>query len=981
MKSTLIFIVGCFLSLNPLSAQNAQEMFDAFSKASHILYGAVGDMMTHACLTGVKAELLTQDSVRLFVFTNDNPNQSVMEVQAPFMFPLNNTGKYILRFSKEGYETKCVNYEILKFYKREKLLLHKPVYLRRKSKERVLGEATVTATKVKFYNKGDTLVFNADAFQLQEGSMLDALIRQLPGVELKADGSIYVNGKYVESLLLNGEDFFKKDRSVMLENLPTYMVNKVQVYKKSGKLSEMLGTKVGDESLVMDVKLKKQYSIGWIGNAEAAAGTEDRYLARLFALRFSDHSRLSFFGAVNNVNEYVKPGVGSEWKPAVGSGLTTTRHGGLDYLVNDRNKRFKVEGDAEVRHSDDTYGQRSVGVNFLSGGDTYSHSSRYSRVHNVSVLSHHDLNFNGKGIKGSLKPFFSYVRTRQQSGALGVTFSQDPSQYIGTAVLDSLFRPDLDSRVLSAMINRSRLQQRSSGHSLNMGFSGQSVLAVPHSPDRIMLEARGNYADSRNRTFSHKLYEYPASGDAADFRNEYGFTPERSWAWAAKLSYWSIRKKNWTFQPYYEFGYNYRSDDRALMRLDRLDEWGTGTLYGLGELPSVAGWQEQALDGRNSVYAAHHDDSHTLGLYLHKEPLGMNFWKWTFSLPISFTRNRLDYLRPALIDTSLTRHVTIFRPSLRGGNTWYRMDENGSVLQMQELDFGYSLEADAPSLVYGIDICDDYNPLAVTLGNPDLKNTWKHNWNVSFRHNYAARQRILGVNAAVRLVQNALVMGYVYNKETGVQTFRPDNVNGNWTASGGVNYSTPLDSARRITLNTSTTVSYNHNVDLIGTGGLSSTRRSIVRNLLLTQGLRLDWRLARGVQLGAKGSGTWTHAAGRREDFNMVDAADFSYGATAQLDLPLDFQISTDITVYSRRGYEDASMNADDVIWNARVAKRFLKGRVSVMLDGFDLLGNLSAVRRTLNGQARVETWYNTIPRYAMLHLVYRLNVQPRKRP
>lgn len=55
----------------------------------------------------------------------------------------------------------------------------------------------------------------------------------------------------------------------------------------------------------------------------------------------------------------------------------------------------------------------------------------------------------------------------------------------------------------------------------------------------------------------------------------------------------------------------------------------------------------------------------------------------------------------------------------------------------------------------------------------------------------------------------------------------------------------------------------------------------------------------------------------------MVDAADFSYGATAQLDLPLDFQISTDITVYSRRGYEDASMNADDVIWNARIAKPF----------------------------------------------------------
>ena len=49
--------------------------------------------------------------------------------------------------------------------------------------------------------------------------MLDALIRQLPGVELKDDGRILVNGRYVENLLLNGEDFFKGEPSVMLENL------------------------------------------------------------------------------------------------------------------------------------------------------------------------------------------------------------------------------------------------------------------------------------------------------------------------------------------------------------------------------------------------------------------------------------------------------------------------------------------------------------------------------------------------------------------------------------------------------------------------------------------------------------------------------------------------------------------------------------------------------------------------------------------
>ena len=110
-----------------------------------------------------------------------------------------------------------------------------------------------------------------------------------------------------------------------------------------------------------------------------------------------------------------------------------------------------------------------------------------------------------------------------------------------------------------------------------------------------------------------------------------------------------------------------------------------------------------------------------------------------------------------------------------------------------------------------------------------------------------------------------------------------------------------------------------------------------------------------------------------------INAADFSYGVTAKLDLPADFQLSTDLTVYSRRGYEDPEMNTTDVVWNARLAKRFLKGKLSVMIDGFDLLGQLSTIRRTLNGQGRTETWYNTIPRYAMLHAIYRLNVLPKK--
>lgn len=128
-----------------------------------------------------------------------------------------------------------------------------------------LGAATVKATKVKFYMKGDTVVYNADAFQLENGSMLDAIIRQLPGVELKDGGEITVNGKKVDELLLNGKDFFSHDRQIMLENLPAYMVKDIKVYERQSERSKFFKDSLLDikKPYVMDVNLKREYSIGY----------------------------------------------------------------------------------------------------------------------------------------------------------------------------------------------------------------------------------------------------------------------------------------------------------------------------------------------------------------------------------------------------------------------------------------------------------------------------------------------------------------------------------------------------------------------------------------------------------------------------------------------------------------------------------------------------------------------------------------------
>ena len=100
---------------------------------------------------------------------------------------------------------------------------------------------------------------------------------------------------------------------------------------------------------------------------------------------------------------------------------------------------------------------------------------------------------------------------------------------------------------------------------------------------------------------------------------------------------------------------------------------------------------------------------------------------------------------------------------------------------------------------------------------------------------------------------------------------------------------------------------------------------------------------------------------------------------TAIVKLPWNLELSSDMTLYSRTGYADSQLNTNDLVWNARLARPFLKGRLVVMLDGFDILGQLDNVTRNVNAQGRTETYTNVMPRYALLHVTYRFNRLPKK--
>ena len=959
-RHLIVFILLSFWGCAVLSAQ---------SKTKKVcLYGTVHNRMTGELLSGVKAELMTRDSSVVGDCCTEKYFQ-VGNTLCPWHFYVpKKEAQYILKLSKEGYETlyKDITYEPRG---NKGIIIFEKTYLKYAPKERVLGAATVTATRVKFYTKKDTVVFNADAFEMAEGSMLDALIKQLPGVELRDNGQIYVNGRFVESLLLNGENFFDKDRNVMLENLPSYMVNNVKVYERLGEKSRLMKRDMDDKSYVMDINLKKHYSIGWIGNAEGGAGTRDRYLGRFFALRFTRQSRVSLFGNMNNLNETRKPGQNGDWSPGnVRQGQNAHKIFGLDYMVNDRRTRYKLEGWAKAEHDNLTALEQTTGEAFMPNGNVYKRSGNHESQSVTSLASFHNWLFHNDLTVLKVAPYVLYEKKKKRGNSYSAALNQDMNNLSG--LTDSLFSGSSEW-LRNAVINRAKNEDMQKSDKLFTTATASFTQDLKYFSGFIDAEGYISYKKEHFERFNHYQLDYPsAAGQTGETKNRYYKSPSEMFSYYGRADFWYWLPCNFALVPSYKYRVLNTRNDNMIYRLEQLDGWGSGKE--LGALPSE--WEYlSTLDKGNSYNQEQNTQEHTISMKINGNHLILNNkvrFEAYAEFPVVLTRRKFDYVR-ANIDTVLTKQVAAFNPFVRTSFIWHDWK--------RRIDIEYDVDTKLYGLSQTLDIRSDDDPLRVTLGNGRLKNSVAHQLDVSYTNNSNRKQRFFNAGVNYNAVRNQIGYSSEYNRATGVYTYRPVNINGNYSVGGNVNYSMALDRKRRWNLSTTTSAQLHNNVDLITVTGSDVNPRSKVKTLFLNETVKINHRFGR-QKVGAKAGCSWRNATSAREDFATVSAANFNYGLTGQFELPCGFQFFTDLTMYSRRGYESREMNTDELVWNARLSKQVWKKRLTLALEGFDILHNLSAVTHTLNGQGRTETYRNVIPSYGMLHVIYRLNVQPKKK-
>ena len=841
------------------------------------------------------------------------------------------------------------------------------IRLSKKGMSGKLAEVQVTASKVMFYHRGDTLVYNADAFVLAQGSMLDALIGQMPGVELSRNGVITVNGRKVDNLLLNGKDLFNGDKLLMLENLGAYTVKEIAVYDKLGRRSELAGADAGDGSFVMDVRLKREYAMGGAVNAKAGAGSSERWMARLFGTWFSENVSITAHANANNLNDSSTPAAADGFMlPSVtDTGERTHKAAGVTYFATGQGKRWEMKGDVNSTLTNSLLDTQTSVENYLSSGNRFRYGWNRDADRNFTVKTSHTWFAQpGKRVQFILKPELQMQRTDRTASNLTGQFTQ---------AMPDLTRDRLE-RIYAAqpamtdtMIYAAKSEMQRRGNGWQASVEGESDVKIGGDGNLLTLRA-ATAADSREaeRFNGFDIHHAAQTSQLVPVQKQYiKESPADSRRGEVSALFTRIFSPTLTAKVAYCF--NLLSTRGTYHRYNLPTD---GADYSLGNIPPQT-LLTPMLDVAQSYDTRQTEHHHRLVPSVRWRPqVAQRELSLQAEIALRHVGRNLAYRREAPF---LTQRVDTkgFHPE-GSVNISYTLPQN------IYLSAGSSTVVTLPDMIAMVDAVNTSDPLNEVAGNPALKPQRSLSTFLNLTRPSADYLTTNSFTVVAQSVFNAFSPSLIFNPETGVSRIATCNVNGNRSFSAAYTLQTSFGHLRRWSLETKTELNSAHVADITAiVGDVAAPTRHVV-NITPTENLTIGWHTD-NIRIEAKSNLGLTRYLSNDRGFTDFTAFSGCTGLSGVANLPRNWSLSTDLNLYTRRGYADARLNTSDLVWNARLSRSLLGGALTVALDGYDLLHQLSNVTYTVNAQARTETVANVVPSYLLLHLSYRFNRNPRR--
>ncbi len=942
MKKIITLTLTLVLAVVSMTAQTSNTTTNTKKSKANVT-GYVKDSEDASALVRATIQILTTDTTKMITggVTNTLGGYTIKNVEE---------GSYIIKVSYIGYHN---------FYRSVTIkngeTIHNVGTVLLTPNSVVLDAAVVQGQLPQMEVKEDTIIFNADAFKVPEGSVLEDLIKKLPGAEVSSDGTIKINGKTISKILVDGKEFFSSDKSVAMKNLPAEIVDKVKTYDKASDSERLTGIADGNEETVIDLTIKKGMKQGWFGNISLGVGTKDQYANRVMVNRFKDNFQSSIIG---NLNTNGGGGMGSG---RGGTGKNLNGNVGIN-LNTSKDEKYEIGGNVRYngRHNENT--SRSASENYVSTRKSFSDRLNDNTSHNDNADAEFKIEIKlDTATTLLMRPQVGIGNSASHSSGASASYYIDPYSFNEItnplrqwSTLESLMSDSIVNHNLTGSRSFSDSKSASSSLMLNRRFYNKKGR-------NFSVNGNFNYSqsDGRNFNFSDVTY-YQRETVPNDLIYRYRTSPNINKSFSLGFTYSEPFVKNLILQLSYNYSYSYRKSDSNTFNLglnpdvqaakEKLAEM-------LGFLPdSYFDYLSDSL----SNYTRDVNQNHNINLSVR---WNTNFITSSVGVQIQPQNQHLQMTYMGK-DIDTTRNFFRISPTL---NFRYRFN------RQNQLNFSYRGNMSQPSITDLITITDDSNPLNIRSGNPDLKPSFSNNFRFGWNNYLTATMQTIFVNASFSNTLNSISNQTKYNDETGASETKPMNINGNWDISGDFGFNTPLFSMERFMLNTSTSTSYRNNVSYLYRNNESLKNKT--NNLRIGERLSLTYR-AEYWDVRLNGNFSYNHQDNRYIDVTSPNTYDFSYGVESNGNFDNGFGYATNLSISSRRGYASSEANTNELIWNAQVSYRFLKGKAAtISLQAYDLLNQRSNFSRAISANSRTDTWTESVNSYFMVNFMYRFNL------
>ena len=815
-------------------------------------------------ITGTLVDRDTKEGVMLATVQMLKPDSTYVsgvlsDEKGNFSIEASATGSYILKFTSVGYTplTKTVKVDGKKDIALGKITFNADAIM--------LKGATVVGQAARVTVQEDTFVYNASAYRTPEGSVVEELVKRLPGAQVSDDGTITINGKEVKKVLVDGKEFMTGDTQTALKNLPTSIIDKIKSYDEKSDLAKVTGIDDGEEQTVLDFGIKKGMNKGVFGNVDASVGTQDRYAERLMGALFKDKTRVMLMGNLNNVNDRGFPGGGGGGRFGRGAqGLNTSKMAGANFNLEPSSK-LKLDGSVRWNHSNgDKRTEQSV-ENFVSTAGSFSNSlnQNYTRSDNWNARMR--LEWTPDTMTNIMfRPSFSYSKNDGLTSGTSASYNDDPYSYVSDPLSQESISI-MDEKGL--MVNHRENSSITYSDNLSIGAMLQLNRKLNSKGRNATLRTDISYGEGDSKSLStsnvHLYQVEDAFGNDSTYQtNRFNTTPTKTLNYSVQFTYSEPVFKAMFLQLSYKFNYKYNKSDRSTFDFSNVD----GNMFA-GVDNVYRGWDnylsrldhplDNYLDESLSRYSEYKNYIHEIQLMLRviRE-------KYRLNVGVMVQPQKTRFIqRYQGINTDTVRNVVNVTPTL---DFRYRFS------RLSNLRINYRGTTSQPSMTDLLDIRDDSDPLNITMGNPGLKPSFTNTLRLFFNNYTQEHQRATMVHLNYSNTRNSISNMVTYDEETGGRTTRPENINGNWNISGALMFNTALDSVGYWTVSTFTNVRYNNYVGYLALDQYSGSRKNTTKTTTIGEQLTASFRNS-WLEVSLDGSVDYTHTRNLLQSQNNLD--------------------------------------------------------------------------------------------------------------